>query len=93
MQVLFFIFLFFLGLHPRYVEVSRLGVESELQLLLCTTATATWDPSHICDLPHSSRQRWILHPRSGARDQTRNLMDPSWVVYRRATRELLFLIF
>ena len=31
------------------MEVPRLGVESELQLL----ATATWDLSHICDLHHS----------------------------------------
>ena len=32
-------------------EVPRLGVESELQLPAYTTATATWDPSHICELP------------------------------------------
>ena len=29
----FFFFFRFLGLHPRHVEVPRLGVESELQLL------------------------------------------------------------
>ena len=32
------------------MEVPRLGVESELQLLACTTATATQDLSHVCDL-------------------------------------------
>ena len=33
-----------------------------------TTATATWDPSHVFDLPHSSRQLGILNPLSKARD-------------------------
>ena len=52
-----FIYLFwFLGPHLQHVEVSRPGVESELQLPACTTATATQDPSHICDLHHSPQQ-------------------------------------
>ena len=33
---------------------SRLGVKCELQLPAYTTATATPDLSHICDLHHSS---------------------------------------
>ena len=32
------------------------GVKSELQLPAYTTATATWDPCHICNLYHSSGQ-------------------------------------
>ena len=32
------------------MEAPRLEVESELQLPFCTPATATQDPSHICDL-------------------------------------------
>ena len=32
------------------MEVPGLGVEWELQLLAYVTATAGWDPSHICDL-------------------------------------------
>ena len=44
----------FLVLHPWHMEVPRLRVTSEL--LLPATATATWDPSHFCDLHHSSRQ-------------------------------------
>ena len=32
------------------MEVPRLGVKSELQLLVYITATATQDLSHICDL-------------------------------------------
>ena len=46
-----------LGPHWWRMEVPRLGVELELQLLAYTTATATWDPSHIWDLHHSSRQQ------------------------------------
>ena len=45
---------------------SQAGVESEL--LTYTTATATQDPSHICDLHQSSRQHQILNPLSKARD-------------------------
>ena len=48
-------FLFFCFLGPH-----RLGVESELQLL--DTATATPDPSRVCDLHHSSRRHQILNP-------------------------------
>ena len=44
-----FIFIF-LGPNPRHMEVPRLGVESELQLLAYTTATATPDLSHVCDI-------------------------------------------
>ena len=43
---LLWVFLFVcLGLHPQHVEVLRLGVELELQLLAYTTATAMQDPS------------------------------------------------
>ena len=38
-----------------HVEVPTLGVESELQLLAYTTATATLDPSRVCSLHRSSR--------------------------------------
>ena len=61
------------------MEVPRLGVESELQLLARTTATATWDPSHICDLHHSSWQHQILNPLSKARDQNQVVVDTSQV--------------
>ena len=67
---LFFFFSGFLGPHPRPLEVPGLGVESELQLPAYTTATATPDPSCICDLHHGSRQRRILNPLSEARDRT-----------------------
>ena len=60
------------------MEVPRLGVKSELQLQAYTTARATRGLSCICDLHHSSQQRWILNPLSKARDVTHTLMDPSW---------------
>ena len=42
LSFIFFKFYFcFLGLHQRHMEVPRLGVEWELQLL--ATAAATWD--------------------------------------------------
>ena len=63
-------FFFFFGLHPQHMEVPRLGVKSELQMLAYTRATATQDLSHIYDLHHSSRQCWILHPLSEDRDLT-----------------------
>ena len=56
------------------MEVPRLGVELELQLPAYTTATATLDPSCICDLYHSLQQHRIL---SEARDRTHILMDTS----------------
>ena len=61
------------------MEAPRLRVESELLLPAYTRATATPDPSHICDLHHSSQQRWVLNPLSETRDQTCNLMVPSWI--------------
>ena len=42
------------------MEVPRLGVESELQLLAYTTATAMLDLSCVCDLHHSSQQCRVL---------------------------------
>ena len=57
------------------MEVPRLGVRLELQPLVYTRATATRDPSRVCDLHHSSWQRRILNPLSEARDRTRALTD------------------
>ena len=54
--------------HLRHMEFPGLGVNSELQLLAYTTATATSDPSCICDLHSSLRQRGILNPLNKARD-------------------------
>ena len=45
----------FLGPQGHHMEVLGLGVESELQLLAYTTATATWDLSHVWDLYTTAR--------------------------------------
>ena len=73
----FFILLFRATL--RHMEVPRLGVESEPFLPAYTTATATRDPSRVCDLYHSSWQCQILNPLNKARDRTRILLDTSQV--------------
>ena len=54
------------------MEVPRLRVDLELQLLAYTTAMAMWDRSHVQDLYHSLRR---------GQDQTRTLMDTSRVHY------------
>ena len=61
----------------QHMEIPRLEVKLELQLLVYTTATAMPDLSYICDLHHSSQQCRILNPLSKARDRTHNLMIPS----------------
>ena len=49
------------GWNLRLMEVPRLGVELKLQLLDFTTSMAMPDPSHICNLHCSLRQRHILN--------------------------------
>ena len=79
--VLFFVCLFlsFLVSHPWHMEVPRLGVESELQPLAYTAATAIPDLRPNCNLCHSSGQCQILNPLSEARDGTCVLMDASQI--------------
>ena len=80
--LLIYLFCFFLRPHLRYMEVPRLGVQSELQLPAYTTATATPDPSHICALHHSSQQCQVLNPLSfEARDWTWNLLVPNRICF------------
>ena len=69
--LLLFYFICFLGLHPWYMEVPRLGVKSELQL-----PSLHHSHSHMgFDLHHSSWQCRIPHPLSKARDWTHIVMD------------------
>ena len=70
----------FLGRHLRHMEGPRLGVESELQLPACTTATAMLDLSCVCNLHHSSQRPRIANPLSKARDRTCVFMDASLVL-------------
>ena len=75
----FFFFSCFLGPHLQHMEVSRLGVQLELQLPAYTAATVTWDPSRVCDLYHSSQQCQIPNPLSEAKDGSHILVDSSWI--------------
>ena len=50
------------------MEVPRLGVKSDPQLLAYTIATATPDLSCVCNLHHSSQQHQRLNTLSEARD-------------------------
>ena len=70
------------------MEVPRLGVKLELQLLAYATATAMPDLSHAGDLHHSSRQRQILNLLSGAGDRTYILKNTSWICPAGPRREL-----
>ena len=67
------------------MEVLWVGVKSELKLPAYTTATATQDPSHVCNVHHSSWKCQILNPMSKAREWTHILWDTSQVHYHWAT--------
>ena len=62
------------------MDVPKPGVKLELQLLACTTATATQDLNHACNLQHSSQNPGSpTHSLSEARDGTRIFMDTSGI--------------
>ena len=71
-----FVFLVFLGPHPQHMEVSRPGVESEVQQQAYATVTATQDPSCICDLQHRSQQCRTHWAKSGIKPTS------SWIQVR-----------
>ena len=57
----FYLFIYlFLGLHPQHMEVPRLGVKSELQLLTYTTATATQALNPLSEVRDWTESSWIL---------------------------------
>ena len=80
LSLLVCLFVLLFRVYPWHMEVPRLGVQSELQLPAYATATATSDPSCICNVHHSSQQCWILNQLSEARDQTCNLF-PGWICF------------
>ena len=88
---------FFLGPYLQHMEVPELGVDLELQLLACATATAMPVPSHVCNLWGSFWQRQILNPLSKARDWTQILMDTSQVLdllsQNRTSKDVFFCLF
>ena len=68
---------FFLRPASTAYGVPRLGVKMEQPTY--AIATAMQDPSHICNLHHSSQRCQILNPLSEARDHIHVLMATSQV--------------
>ena len=64
--------LFLLFRELWHMEVPRLGIKLELQLLVYTTDTAMWDLSCVCTLHNSWQQHQILNLLSEARDWARD---------------------
>ena len=54
-----FFFLVSLGMHPQHVEVLRLGIQSELQLLAYTTATK-------CEIQATTAIYTMAHSNAGS---------------------------
>ena len=79
--------LLFWGPHPQYMEVPRLGVKLELQLLASVSATAVQGSKPHLPLTTQLMAMPVLNPLSEARDGTHILMDTSWVCYCWATTE------
>ena len=67
------------------MEVPHIGGLIVATAARLARATAMWDLSHVFDLHHCSWQRQILNPQREARDQTHNLMVPSWIRFCCAT--------
>ena len=78
-------FCFFRAAPPAHGGSQARGLIGATASSLIHSHTATPDPSNIFNLPHSSRQHWILNPLSQARDQTCNLIVPSWIHFCCAT--------
>ena len=82
-RCLFFAFLLFRATGVAY-EIPKLGVKSELQLQAYAIAIATWDPSRVCNLYHSS---WILNPLSEAEPESSWILvgfistEPQWDLF------------
>ena len=70
-------FFSFLGLrHLQHMEVSRLGVELELQLLAYTTATVMQDPNHVYTTSHDNTGSLTPWVRPGIKSTS------SWILVR-----------
>ena len=82
----FILFLSLVGMFVLFLFLSFRATpapfgSSQARGRIRATATAVRDPSCVCDLHHSSWQRWILNPLSEARDRTRNLTVPSRICF------------
>ena len=65
-----------------HMDIPRLGVELELQLLAYVTAIATPDPSRVCANATACGNAGSLTTLSEARDRTHVLVDTSQICCR-----------
>ena len=87
----FFWYFVFSGPHPQHMEIPRLGVELEVQLPAFTTATTMRIQVLLPPAPQLMATP-ILNALSEARDQTRNLMLPSWTISTAPQPDLLIFV-
>ena len=82
-----FVFVFFCFLGPHWQHIGGSQAQGRIRVILpaYVTATAMPDQSPVCNLHHSSQQRWILNTLSKARDGTGNHMVPSWIRFHCTT--------
>ena len=64
----------------QHIEVPGLRIKSELHPPAYTTATATLDLSHICDLATAHGNTGFLTHRVRPGNRIRNLMDTSRIL-------------
>ena len=62
----FTLFSLFFVFCPFRAAPTAYGGSQHRGLIRAIAATAMSDPSHVCDLHHSSWQQWILNPLSEA---------------------------
>ena len=76
-----FLFSFFLLFRSKPTSYGSSQTRGQIRTASAsyTTATATQDPSYVCNLHHSLRQHQIVNPLSKARDRTLIPMDASQV--------------
>ena len=80
----FFFFCFYLGPHPWHMEVSRPGVELELQLLAYATATAVRSEPHLQSTPQLT-EKLDPRPTEWSQGSNRILMDTGQFCFHWAT--------
>lgn len=64
------------------MQAPRLGIASELYVLLHATARATQEKGHVCNQNQSSMQYHILNPLSNTRDPACILKDPRQIHFQ-----------
>ena len=81
---LFIFHLYFFRATPTAYGSSQARDQIRAAGTAYTTAIATQDPNHICDLHHSSQQGQIPNPLSRARNWTHILMNTSQIRFSTA---------